>query len=386
MEIHSTVFGIFKSIYDLCEKVTANRASCFLLKMRAEAIELVLRRPSSAGISHDLLCNLRACLQSALDLIREHVDCHLIKEAWLAATAGDRFDEVHTRLSHSMTDLNISVAIRQEEIEEARKRDATVLQDMLLANRLHQDTVGAATMNKLEHMAKGMEALLRTTATPEHPWRVEYAVVAFDKDAGGFMVSVGAGGGGSVYRGNFAGKPAALKVLHVQGSTTALQAEASAYFRCRHRNIVAMYGAVIPRNAEEKCVIILEHIEGVTLGVVAADPCLESHTKLAISIGIIDGLVYLHSARPKTIHGDLKPMNIMIRTKNSQPVLIDLGSCKELSTSRTFQTNHGGAGSAGYKDPDGAVFSAEGDMYAFGLVLFELWTGSSPWPRGVVYL
>lgn len=85
--------------------------------------------------------------------------------------------------------------------------------------------------------------------------------------------------------------------------------------------------------------------------------------------------------RQGIIHRDLKPENILL-DENGNAYLSDFGIAKQLSSGTGITQNNAIVGSPAYLSPEqikGEPLSPQTDIYALGLVLFEILTGSKPY-------
>ncbi len=101
--------------------------------------------------------------------------------------------------------------------------------------------------------------------------------------------------------------------------------------------------------------------------------------KLSICLDVADGMMYLHSRNPPIIHRDLKSHNIFV-TEASPANLIakigDWGSARAIALSGSKSMTQG-VGTACWLAPEviyNAHFSKESDVYAYGILLWEVYT------------
>ena len=129
--------------------------------------------------------------------------------------------------------------------------------------------------------------------------------------------------------------------------------------------------------------LVQEYIEGYTLTQIVQQQGLMSETSVKdILINILPILNYVHSKR--MVHRDIKPDNILIRSFDGKPVLIDFGAVKE--TMGTVVTPSGNSsrsiviGTPGYMPMEQTagrpVFAS--DIYSLGLTAIYLLTGKIP--------
>jgi serine/threonine protein kinase len=149
------------------------------------------------------------------------------------------------------------------------------------------------------------------------------------------------------------------------------------------------------RNNQTKCsndilFLTMEFLEGETLAArIARDGALSIEEALHIAVQVASGL---EAARVlKIVHRDIKPANIMLAAaggREVRAVITDLGLARvtglpaELS-SEAISNNATLIGTLSYMAPEqlqGAVVSSATDIYAFGLVLFEMVTGKRAFP------
>ena len=221
----------------------------------------------------------------------------------------------------------------------------------------------------------------------------------------------------------------ALKAIHAEQrlhaeSKTRFLREARILSQLDHPNICRVYDYI---EGNEGDWLVLELIEGHGLRH-AIQKGLEPSARLKIAEQIADVLVATHAAG--VVHRDLKPGNVMI-TSNGAVKVLDFGLARSVAASHhpapariseqasaledlelthtavdvdettpvpatkaadvsQFQTTRGGVmGTVGYMSPEqasGDTVTSASDMYSFGLVLQELFTGQPPYDRTLDYV
>jgi serine/threonine protein kinase len=108
---------------------------------------------------------------------------------------------------------------------------------------------------------------------------------------------------------------------------------------------------------------------------------------LAIGFQIAEALAAAHACG--TIHGDIKPANILLR-RDRYVKVVDFGLARKVMTETTASGSIPALGTLRYMSPEqarGEPLTPASDVFSFGLVLYELMTGrhafpaTSPWIR-----
>jgi eukaryotic-like serine/threonine-protein kinase len=177
----------------------------------------------------------------------------------------------------------------------------------------------------------------------------------------------------------------ALKILKRQlsGDTEAqarFRREGEVQARLRHRNIAALLSTGVTKREEPY--LVVELLRGKTLrGVIKSEGKIAPVRAASYAWQALSGLSAVHDAG--ILHRDLKPANIMLEPSGGpvdRVVLIDFGFATfEGGTKLTLQ----GAvvGSLTYIAPErlrGEAPDQRSDLYAIGIILYELLCGSPP--------
>ncbi|MBW4642281.1 MAG: serine/threonine protein kinase [Goleter apudmare HA4340-LM2] len=130
--------------------------------------------------------------------------------------------------------------------------------------------------------------------------------------------------------------------------------------------------------------LVQEWIHGQTLREVVQAKGYESETQVReILLSLLPVLDYIHSRG--IIHRDIKPDNIILRSLDSKPVLIDFGAVKETIRSVVNSTNYPTQsmviGTPGYMPSEQAIGRPvyATDIYSLGVTAIFLLTGKQPY-------
>jgi serine/threonine protein kinase/lipoprotein NlpI len=154
--------------------------------------------------------------------------------------------------------------------------------------------------------------------------------------------------------------------------------EASLVATFRHDGIVHVYACGETGGAKY---IVMEYLPGGTLAERLVRGALPAAQAIATGIQLASALAYAHER--EVIHRDVKPGNVLF-TSDHKAVLSDFGVAKVVSASASNLTRHAMViGSTRYMAPEqerAETVTDRADVYAFGLMLFEMLTGRTPPP------
>lgn len=210
--------------------------------------------------------------------------------------------------------------------------------------------------------------------------------------------TIGEGSYGKVYKAIWHNSNCAVKVLLDMNERTAQQAaittlsspmlaglskEATLMATTRHPNIVAFLGVCLspPAIASEFC----ERGSLTTVLRAASTSPSEAavltwNRRVSIALDAAKGMTYLHNHKPQIIHRDFKSPNLLI-DEHWRAKVCDFNLSK-LVEEATTTSSAGGAMNPRWLAPEvlaGGSHTAAADVYAFGVVLWELLTFSIPW-------
>lgn len=203
---------------------------------------------------------------------------------------------------------------------------------------------------------------------------------------------LGSGGMGAVYvaRHMELDRMVAIKRLHARFATDPeiagrFLAEARVVNQINHPNLIEITDFCA---TGEQPYFVMELLTGQTLGdAINHQGALPLARLLRIATPLATVLTVVHDAG--VIHRDLKPQNIVLITRNGQPdfvKLLDFGVAKVTAAATTLAPGHTEAGvvlgTPGYMAPEqlvGHPVDYRTDIYAFGVILFQMATGRPPY-------
>ena len=207
-----------------------------------------------------------------------------------------------------------------------------------------------------------------------HPMNFKYAPESTPLEGFTIKRAIQRGGFGEVYYAlSDAGKEVAIKLLRDN-----LDIELRGVNQClnlKHPNLLTIFDVKQSTGGEHW--IVMEYMSGQTLDqLLAQHPTGLPQARIeAVLNDVVAGVSYLHEQG--IVHRDLKPANIFVEPESVK--LGDVGLSKFISTSRRSAHTES-VGTVYYMAPEIAHgrYGREVDVYALGVILFEMLTGKVP--------
>lgn len=193
---------------------------------------------------------------------------------------------------------------------------------------------------------------------------------------------LGEGGMGTVYRGTdtLLRRPVAIKMLHphlLKDSTfmERFRNEAVLSAQLNHPNVATLYNLLHDRTDN---LMVMELVDGFTI-----ERLLTKHGKLSLEttfriiVQALDGLQHAHNKG--ILHRDIKPANLML-THEGGVKLMDFGIARLVGSQRLTRADRV-VGTLEYMAPEllnGAEPSVQSDLYAMGVLMYEMLSGKMP--------
>ncbi len=237
-----------------------------------------------------------------------------------------------------------------------------------------------------------MESAEFLAAPPPAP-AMTAALAGLEVGAYRLTTPIGHGGMGAVWRaerrdGQF-DQQVAVKMLHAAlvdpTGADRFSREASILARLTHPNIsrlldAGLSGVGVPY-------LVLEHVDGDHIDRYCDDQRLPLRERLYLFLDVLAPVAHAHAHL--IVHRDLKPANVLVSSEGHVK-LLDFGIAKLLSSradSPTVSATRDGALTPAYAAPEqltGAAVTTATDVYALGVLLYELLTGRHPSIHGAI--
>lgn len=214
-----------------------------------------------------------------------------------------------------------------------------------------------------------------------------YASLSQNEEVGGFTIDrlIGRGGMGEVYLARRTSldfdQLVALKLLRAEAADRgdAFMRERRLLARLEHPGISRLIDAGIAPDGRPY--MAMEYIEGLPIDQYCRDHKCSLEQRLDLFRSVCDAVSYAHANL--IVHRDIKPSNIMI-DKSGKVRLLDFGIAKLLDDTSLVPATTQAMLTPDYAAPeqlDGDEPTVAADVYALGIVLYELVCGKGPWRR-----
>ncbi len=196
---------------------------------------------------------------------------------------------------------------------------------------------------------------------------------------------IGRGGFGDVFKGTWTGQDVAVKKLHMADMsakcTQEFERETKVWSKLHHPNIIALLGICISPNPY--CMVMKYKPSGSLYKLLQSKQDIPWSSRKQMAVDIASALLYLH--KKNIVHRDLKSLNILVGKEEGQlrASLTDFG-LSEVKQETASTTKIGAQQSSGtllWMAPEllkGRKCTKASDIYAYGMVLWELATRKVP--------
>lgn len=193
---------------------------------------------------------------------------------------------------------------------------------------------------------------------------------------------IGRGGMATVYEAHDRrlDRQVAVKVVDLAGTDPSTRErfvhEAHAAAKIHHRGVVEVFDA---GQSDELLFIAMELVDGHSVAAeIGRRGPLQPARAAAVAAGVLDALDVTHAAG--IVHRDVKPSNVML-ADDGDVKLLDFGIAAQLDAAAGLTATGTVIGTAAYLSPErvtGQPASPRSDLYAVGVLLYEMLTGEPP--------
>ncbi|MEY2409173.1 MAG: eukaryotic-like serine/threonine-protein kinase [Verrucomicrobiota bacterium] len=266
---------------------------------------------------------------------------------------------------------------------------------------LAQSTIGNAELRQRVESLLGSYAtgnFLEQAAAPQLPQTFHVTIPLTEKpgDTIGrykLLQQIGEGGCGVVYMAEQTEpvrRRVALKIIKLGLDTKSViarfEAERQAVAMMDHPNIAKVFDAGATEAGRPY--FVMELVRGMKITEYCDEAKLSTRARLDLFIQVCQAIQHAH--QKGIIHRDIKPSNILVTVNDGVPVpkVIDFGIAKatsgqQLTDKTVFTAFEQFIGTPAYMSPEQAVLTSvdidtRSDVYALGVLLYELLTGKTP--------
>lgn len=240
-------------------------------------------------------------------------------------------------------------------------------------------------------LREAVERLLRADAVGRRMMPTEIAAAnalsgAIPKRIGVYRIDgvIGVGGMGAVVRGvrddGLFEQTVAIKLIRPglfdETAVARFADERRILARLKHPHIAQIIDGGMTEN--EAPYLVMDYLAGANLTQTASDRALPLAARLELFLEACDAVAHAH--RALVVHADIKPSNILV-TEDAGVKLLDFGIARLMDPAGRVSAAEAEPMTLAYAAPErraGGPPSVAGDVYALGVVLYELLTGSLP--------
>jgi serine/threonine protein kinase len=275
---------------------------------------------------------------------------------------------------------------RVRELFDAALDQPAELRQQFLAGACNGDQKLMDTVGRL------LAAQVRSAGVLDTPVWQRHEAAANPGEPGSFigpykiLQELGGGGMGIVYQAVRADEVfqriCAIKVIRPEISTDTLlqrfRQERQILARLDHVNIARIVdGGTTPDGLPY---FVMDFVDGTSITKFCSEHALSVRPRLALFQQVCAAVQYLH--QNSVIHGDLKPPNILVGNDGTVK-LVDFGIASALSATDSQENKSLPLMTPGYASPEqmqGKPLMPASDVYSLGVILYELLSGSQPFP------
>ena len=198
---------------------------------------------------------------------------------------------------------------------------------------------------------------------------------------------IGRGTFGTVFKGEWAGTPVAIKRIKMRRPSmiqSALNSEVRIHSMLRHPNIVQIMAVAMEKN---ELFIVSEFVDGSNLEDLlfsSEEVDLSPTTKDSIAKQCAQAVAYLHALSPPVIHRDIKPANVLVSRMSHVAKICDMGISKLKAIQTMDQSSISGIpGTPSYMAPECLLknekATVHSDIWSLACTILEMYTEKECW-------
>ncbi|XP_031719497.1 mixed lineage kinase domain-like protein [Anarrhichthys ocellatus] len=409
MDFIDPILSIASEIYALVEKVKANKKSSQRVCRRVKALDELVRsikKREQGQTTADIekaLNELFFTLESAQALIEKYTLVTWVNRILKAGSHEEEFNSVNNRLNDAFQVLSGALQVehsnvlhqvfeltsRQKEDEVDRKEDDAELKTLLVQYLEEQQKKTDAMQKEMEILNINVNKILNNPSVPYEDIRmIKPRELNYEQPKTPFMTTSTS----EVYKGRYHGFTVAVKRYTDPLNTTpselqkVFKKEVDTMKRFESPNILRMFGICLQDEdgPRPQFLIIMEYCEkGSLLQVLVSEgSSLSWHTKARMCRDAARGLYRLHQTEEKSkVHGCINSNKFLV----AEGYTVKLGGFELAKTETSLRrpTKDKAIRSLCYSSPEmlhdiNHIYSKECEIYSFGIVLWEVASGSRP--------